>query len=134
MTRTTAKFERRCWLIQICVSFALFFCLAGDAVTKFFGGDDVANLYKYCEFPLSHWLMGLVHFWSSDWYRPLGGVVYLALYDTFGFHPLPFKLVLFAALTLNMILYLRFARMLSGSMRIASWAPSSQVTRASPST
>ncbi len=107
-----AKLKRPVRVAQFLLPFALFFALAGDGMTKFFGGDDVMNLYKYLESPMSHWLRGLVYFWSSDFYRPLGGVVYLALFHTFGFHPLPFKLVLFAALTLNMVLFWRVARKL----------------------
>jgi len=117
-----AIYSRRYLLIQIVTPFVLFIFLAGDAVTKFFGGDDVANLYWYYDQPLSHWLMGLVHFWSSDWYRPLGGVVYLLLFHAFGFHPLPFKVLLFAVLAGNMFLYLTIARKLSGSMQMATWA------------
>jgi hypothetical protein len=118
----SAKPERRFRIIQILVSFAIFLCLAGDAIPQFFGGDDVANLYKYYELPLSHWLMGLVRFWSSAYYRPLGGVVYLTLFNTFGFHALPFKILLFAILIANMILYLRVTGKISGSMQIAAWA------------
>jgi hypothetical protein len=43
------KPERRFRIIQILISFAIFLCLAGDAIPRFFGGDDVENLYKYYE-------------------------------------------------------------------------------------
>ena len=116
------KAERRFRVIQVLISFAIFLSLAGGVIPRFFGGDDVANLYRYYESPLSHWLMGLVRFWSSAYYRPLGGVVYLTLYNTFGFHALPLKILLFVILISNMILYLRVAGKISGSMQIASWA------------
>jgi len=109
-------------IAQISASFVLFLFLAGGGITKFFGGDDVMNLYKYYEFPFGHWLAGVAQFWSSDYYRPLGGVAYLALFKTFGFNALPFKILLFAALLFNMFLFLRLSARLAGSLEIAAWA------------
>jgi hypothetical protein len=108
--------------IRIFVAFALFAALAGNGVVEYFGGDDVANLYRYLGHPLTYWIRGLAKFWSSAWYRPFGGVVYLTLFKSFGFHPLPFKIFLFAVLLLNMLLFLRVANTLSGSALIGSWA------------
>src|SRR5580704_8452188 len=107
---TDTRLLRICPVIQVLTCFAFFFLLAGDAVTRFFSGDDLENLSKYWQHPLSHWLTGLFRFWSSSYYRPLGGVVYLALFNTFGFHALPFKIVLFSLLALNMNLCLLFSR------------------------
>ncbi len=75
------------------------------------------NLYKYSEYPFSHWLTGVVHFWSSAWYRPMGGILYLLLFNAFGFHalPLPFKLVLFAIFLFNMVLFLHFVKNMTGT-------------------
>jgi hypothetical protein len=114
--------RRRFQTIEIILPFVLFLCLAGNGITEFFGGDDLSNLYIYLGHPFGHWLMGLVRFWSSAWYRPLGGIVYLALFGTFGFNPLPFKILLFIVLLLNMLLFYHVARRLGGSARIASWA------------
>lgn len=80
------------------------------------------NLFQYSEHPLSHWLAGVAQFWSSAYFRPLGGIVYLILFRIFGFHPLPFKIFLFVALLLNMALYFRVSRTLSGSAQVAAWA------------
>ena len=122
MKITRDRWPLQVWPLEVLLPFLLFIGLAGNGIGEFFGGDDVMNLFHYLEHPASYWLMGLVKFWSSAWYRPLGGLVYLAIYRTFGFHPLPFKVFLFAALLGNMILYLRTARELSGSRQIAVWA------------
>jgi hypothetical protein len=108
--------------VQILLPFVLFLCLAGNGIPEFFGGDDVMNLYNYSERPLSYWLAGLAHFWSSAYYRPFGGVVYMVLFRTFGFHALPFKIFLFTVLLANLVLYFRLSMTLSGSKQIASWA------------
>jgi hypothetical protein len=102
--------------------FLLFLALAGNGIVEFFGGDDLMNLYNYSEQPLSHWFAGLAHFWSSAYYRPLGGVVYMILFKAFGVHALPFKIFLFIVLLANMALYFRVSATLSGSKQIASWA------------
>ncbi|MDP9055096.1 MAG: hypothetical protein M3N93_12490 [Acidobacteriota bacterium] len=80
------------------------------------------NLFHYLEHPASYWMAGLLKFWSSAWYRPLGGLIYLAIYHLFGFHALPFKIALFAILMANMTIYFRAAGELSGSKQIALWA------------
>ncbi len=116
------KRQRAYRSIQILLPFFLFLGLAGDAVSEFFTADDFINLFKYLGHPFGYWMEGLAHFWSSDWYRPAGGVVYLALFHLFGYHPLPFRLALFAILLLNMALSFYLARELSGSTQIACWA------------
>ncbi|HWF07782.1 MAG TPA: hypothetical protein VG297_04920, partial [Bryobacteraceae bacterium] len=108
--------------LQVGLPFLLFLSLAGNGIFEFFGGDDVMNLFTYLSQPMTHWILGAIEFWSSAWYRPLGGIVHLALFHLFGFHALPFKIFLFVALCFNLILYFRVVRTLSGSSQIASWA------------
>lgn len=55
---------------------------------------------------------GLLLFWSSQFIRPLGGALYLALYSLFGFHPFPFKLLLLLLLTANLLLAWRIGSLL----------------------
>lgn len=108
--------------LELLLPFGLFLFLAGDNLREFFGGDDVMNLYQYLQRPFSHWAAGILHFWSSAWYRPLGGIVYLVLWKLFGLHALPYKLLLFVLIIFNMTLYLSVARRLSGSVHVASWS------------
>ena len=71
--------------------------------TPLFTGDDTANLYHYWAEGWRALIRGAVIFWSTS-YRPSGGVFYLGLFDLFGFHPLPFRLVSLAILCANTIL------------------------------
>jgi hypothetical protein len=109
-------------ILQFAAIVALFFYLAGGALREFFSGDDLMNLYKYLEQPLAHWCRGVLTFWSSAYFRPLGGVMYVSLYQIFGFHPLPFKIVLFALLLANLGLYFRFAAQITRSTQSALFA------------
>src|SRR5215469_4612028 len=116
-----AKGEKTFFRIQLIAPFALFLWLARRGLTGFFTGDDVMNIFKYLQNPPSWWLSGFIKFWSSEGYRPLGGAVYIALYKTFGYHALPFKIFLFLALLFNLALCYRVARRLSESRQIALW-------------
>jgi hypothetical protein len=117
-----AGVERVTSKIQLLLPFVLLFCLAGNGVREFFVGDEIMNLFKYLQHPPSWWLNGVIQFWSSKYYRPLGGLAHIVLYGIFGFHPLPFKVFLLIALALNLALYYRVSIRLSGSRQIASWA------------
>ncbi len=112
------------WFVpgQVAVAVLLFVFLAGDGLGEFFSGDDLMNLYKYLQQPLSHWLQGVAVFWSSAYYRPLGAVAYLVPYSLFGFHPLPFRVLVYALLLVNLGLYFRFVTKLGQSARLASFA------------
>lgn len=118
---SAAPRERVFSRIQIATPFALFLLLAGRGLTGFFTGDDVMNLFTYLQRPASWWLPALAKFWSSEGYRPLGGVVYVTLYKAFGFHPAPFKVFLCVLLFLNLALCWRVSTKLSQSRQIALW-------------
>jgi hypothetical protein len=80
--------------------------------------DDLMNLYKYAEKAASNVVLDNVFFWSSA-YRPLGSFFYLPLYKLFGVDPLPYRIVCFALLGLNLALLYRFCARLAGSHEIA---------------
>jgi hypothetical protein len=80
--------------------------------------DDLMNLYKFAEKAGSAVILDNVFFWSSA-YRPLGGFFYLPLYRLFGVDPLPYRIVCFALLGLNLALLYRFCARLSSSHEIA---------------
>ncbi len=107
---------------QVAVAILMFIFLAGDGLGAFFSGDDVMNLYKYLQQPLSHWLKGVVVFWSSSYYRSFGGFAYLVPHSLFGFHPLAFRVIVFAGLLLNLGIYFRFVNRLTQSAQLASFA------------
>ena len=78
-------------------------------------------------------MMNLYHAWMLPWYklaaanlipftpvyRPLGSALYRILYLAAGLHPLPFRIVAYALMTLNIWLVFRLAKLLTGSTEIA---------------
>lgn len=120
MTPTSAG-EKNLLRIQLAAPFAIFLCLAGGALTEFFTGDDVMNLFRYLQHPASWWVSALTMFWSSEGYRPLGGIAYVAIYKAFGFYALPFKVFVLVAFLLNLVLCRRVSLKLSQSRTIALW-------------
>ncbi|MGI8783992.1 MAG: hypothetical protein ACR2L2_10145 [Acidobacteriota bacterium] len=78
----------------------------------YFTGDDAGNVYYYVQ--RSHWqaLYNNLFFWTS-FRRPLAGLVYLVLYDVFGFtYPLPYYLTGFVVFSVNLsLLYWLFVRL-----------------------
>jgi hypothetical protein len=80
--------------------------------------DDLMNLYKYAAKPGPAVVLDNVFFWSSA-YRPLGAFFYLPLYRLFGLDPLPYRIVCFTLLGLNLALLFRFCVRLSGSPEVA---------------
>ena len=113
--------DEKYFRIQLALPFVVFACLAGGGLTEFFTGDDVMNLFQYLQKPGSWWLSGITMFWSSEGYRPLGGVVDVAIYKAFGFHPLPFKVFLFAVFLLNLALCWHVSKKVGNSRQIALW-------------
>ncbi len=99
--------------------FFLFFTWRGLLV--YYTGDDLMNLYKYLEQPVSALVKANFVFWSP-YYRPFGGVVYRSLYAIFGFNPYPIYVVFFAAMLVNLLLaYLALSR-IGGSREIGAIA------------
>jgi hypothetical protein len=80
--------------------------------------DDLMNLYKYAEKPAHAVVLDNVFFWTPA-YRPLAAFFYLPLYKLFGMNPLPYRIVCFTLLGLNLALLYRFCARLAGSHEIA---------------
>jgi len=92
---------------------AIFLAFAGDGIRAYFTPDDMMNLYvSWSATPLE-----LLH---ND--RPMGALVYRALFACFGLDPLPYRLVCFALLLANLALLYSFCRRLSGSREVAALA------------
>jgi hypothetical protein len=109
-------------LVPFLLVVAMWASLTLDGLFTFFSGDDLMNLYKVFTEPSHPPLKGILHFWSSDYYRPLGGLVYLGLYEGFGFDPRPFRIAGFAILLGNLWLGLHVLWRLLGSPRRAALA------------
>jgi hypothetical protein len=90
-----------------------FFWFAGGGVRARFTGDDLSNLAVHLTPSLAGLLARNLAYWSSA-YRPMGGIVYVAIYRLAGFHPLPFRIVCFALLLGNLWLLYRVALRLTG--------------------
>jgi hypothetical protein len=100
---------------------AWFFYFAGDGLWAPFTSDDLMNLHHYMQRTWATWLIDNARYWSTA-YRPMGALFYTTLYGLFGFNPLPFRIVCFAFLALNLVLLFIFARQISGSSAVALFA------------
>lgn len=87
-----------------------------------FQGDDMMNLYQAWVLPLGRLALGNLTPFTSV-YRPVGSVFYKLMYWAVGFHPLPYRIAIYALLLLNIALLYRFARLLTGSSEAAVIAP-----------
>jgi len=83
-----------------------FFSLTHAGLNAWFTVDDLTNiqfLHGAGERPFSHLLAHCAVVITPE-YRPFGGVVYRILYTAFGLHALPYRLVCYALLLLNLFL------------------------------
>ena len=71
---------------------AVFLFLAGDGLSAYFTPDDMMNLY-------GAWFRPVL-----EQGRPLGALVYRAIFAVFGLDPLPYRMVCFLLLAGNLVL------------------------------
>jgi hypothetical protein len=64
-------------------------------------------------------LLSNLTYWTTA-YRPMGGIVYVAMYRLAGFHPMPFRVVCFALLLVNLWLLYRVCLRLTERREIAA--------------
>jgi hypothetical protein len=91
---------------------------AWDGLHAYFTFDDggnLLNLHKYFESSPGVLLKSLV----NGSYRPMGGLFYVILFQAAGFNPLPFRVVCFALMLVNVCLAFAVLRRLSGSVEAA---------------
>ena len=106
--------------ILIAVLFAgFFFYCTGFGLRTPFGYDDVMNIDFAWEPPLKNLAVALVVPFTK-FYRPVGSLVYRVVFDIFGLNPLPFRIVVYGFLLLNLYLVYKLALRLSGSGEIAA--------------
>ncbi len=80
-----------------------------------FTEDDLMNMYFAWVLPLPRLLVGNLTPFNSV-YRPVGSAFYRVMYDVAGFHPLPFRMVAYALMLLNIWLVYRLASVITGSI------------------
>jgi len=106
--------------IFIAILFAgFFFYSAGFGLRTPFGYDDVMNIDFAWEPPLRSLVLALMNP-STTFYRPVGSLVYRIVFDVFGLNPVPFRVVVYGFLLLNLFLVYKLALRLSGSGEIAA--------------
>jgi hypothetical protein len=97
---------------------AWFLYFAHGGLQASLSGDDLSNLCRYLQKPAHDLIFDLLRFWSTA-YRPLGALFYVPLYRVFGLNPLPYRIVCFTMLGLNLVLLYRFCARLTNSREIA---------------
>jgi hypothetical protein len=100
---------------------AWFLARAWKGLFAYFDIDDLTNLYTAWSMPLSDLIIANLTPFTRV-YRPLGSAFYRTLFFAFGWNPLPFRVIAFALLLLNIWLLFCLARRLSGSLEIATLA------------
>jgi hypothetical protein len=117
MTETT---ERWRWVDACAVGVTLlyFSWFVSGAVGMKFAPDDPMNLYFSLHAGWWGLIKGIVLFFTTE-YRPMGGLLYFTIYNTFGLDPLPYRIVLMAVMAVNVVLHYEWSRLLSGSRMIA---------------
>src|ERR1700735_56996 len=93
---------------------AYFFWFAAGGLWARFTGDDLMNLNFHLTPSFPRLLLSNLTFWTTA-YRPMGGVLYVAIYRLLGFHSMPFRVVCFALLLANLGLMYRFSLQLTES-------------------
>jgi hypothetical protein len=97
---------------------AYFFWFAGGGLHARFTGDDLMNLNFHLTPSFPHLLLSNLTYWTTA-YRPMGGVVYVAIYRLAGFHSMPFRVVCFVLLLVNLWLVYRVCLRLSERREVA---------------
>jgi hypothetical protein len=97
---------------------AWFLYFAHGGLSAPLSADDLMNLYGYLQKSGATLALDILRFWSTA-YRPLGALFYVPLYRAFGVNPLPYRVVCFTVLGVNLVLLYRFCAQLTNSREIA---------------
>jgi len=100
---------------------AYFLAMAWSGLQSGFSHDDLMNLTFALRDGWYKILRGNILFFSSQ-HRPLGSLYYLGIYDLFGFHSLPFRIVGIAALAVNTYLLYRLTKLVARSVEAGLYA------------
>jgi hypothetical protein len=94
--------------------FTWFVFVIRGGLASWFDADDLMNIHIYWTRPWPALLKANLAFWSS-FYRPAGGLFYKSIYALWGFHPLPFHVVVLVLLSVNFALLAVVVWQLTGS-------------------
>ena len=98
--------------LAVAVFIMCWFCwFAWSGLLAGFAPDDMMNLHGYWKAGWAQAVYGQFLI-GTNIYRPMGALFYLPLFDLFGLNPLPFRIVIFGLLLLNVWLAWRVARVL----------------------
>lgn len=95
-----------------------FISFAAPGLSADFSPDDLMNLHNARKKTLAGLIADNIRFYSSA-LRPLGGFVYSALFEFFGFNPFPMRGLCFVLAFSNVGLLFFVSRRLSGSYEVA---------------
>lgn len=112
MRALTARFGPALFLV------AYFFWFAGGGLWAPFTGDDLMNLNFHLTPSFPRLLLSNLTYWTTA-YRPMGGIVYAVVYRLAGFHPMPFRVVCFGLLLVNLWLFYRVCLRLTDRREVA---------------
>ena len=108
-------------LIAAAATAIYFLSFTAPGLTAHFAPDDLQNIYRY--WIMSGWDIARANLQvATSAYRPLGALFYLPLFKWFGFNPLPYRVVLFAVVALNVWLLYCLAWRVTGSREAAGFA------------
>jgi hypothetical protein len=85
---------------------------------SYFSEDDLMNMYWAWTLPLRRLILANLSPFTAV-YRPIGSVYYRVMYACAGLHPLPFRIVCYSLMMLNIWLVYRLIRQITGSSEIA---------------
>jgi hypothetical protein len=88
----------------------IFFGFAGDGLRAYFTPDEMMNFY-------GAWFRPLL-----ESRRPVGDLIYRAVFAAAGLNPLPYRVVCYALLAANLVLLYLLCRKLSGSLEVGALA------------
>jgi hypothetical protein len=97
---------------------AYFLPLAWVGLTARWATDDAMNIAGYWDRGWPKLIAAQLLFFSP-YYRPMGGLFYMPLFEAFGMNPFPYRAGLLLILGLNALLAYRAAKMLSRSVTAA---------------
>ncbi len=95
--------------------------MIAPGLTTNFAPDDPMNIYQYWSLGAGGVVKGNLLVWTST-IRPMGGLFYLPLFEVFGFRALPYRIVIFLLLCVNLWLLYCLARRLTGSREGGAFA------------
>jgi hypothetical protein len=100
----------------------LLIVFAGDGLRAPLTGDDLMNSYQYWSHQTAQLIQESIVFYPAELSRPLGALFYSPLLALFGLNPLPYRIVSFALIVVNLGLLYLFCLRLTHSREIAALA------------